>query len=279
MKKRIINLNSYIISLDKNISEFKEYSILKPEIVTGINGKTLRSDLIDLRYFNNNLLPKSVIGCALSHIKCWKKHKLKSNNYSLILEDDFFIKDKSLLNNLDKIIKFYISQAPKDFDILYLGSISGNLIRNCFNILNKVNDFKIINSYIYRPVISLGLHSYILSDSGIIKLLNNIENNKITFHLDYYIQTLSSKNVINTYITNPRIFYQTSTYNLNISQNISNIKCPFFNEYFIDEYVSLNYLLNVSLFTFHEININLWIIFLFVINLFIVFKIIKKYKK
>lgn len=271
-----INLNTYIITLNKLIEDFKEYTELNPVIIKGIDGKKNNKNSLENNNFNKlNLLPKSVVGCALSHIKCWKKHILKKNNYTLILEDDFFIEDKTLFNNLQNIIKFFISQTPTDFDILYLGYIGGNFINNCFNILNKSNTYLDINSYIAKPSIALGLHSYILSDSGIVKLLSNIENNKINFHLDYYIQSLYSKNLIKSYITKPRIFYQTSTYN-NISLNSVYYKCPFFTDYYIDKYVNLNYLLNVSLFQIYDYNISIWILF---ICLFIILSIIKVYKK
>lgn len=278
MKSKIINLDTYIITLNKGYDYFKEYQILKPQIIKGVNGKLLckEKNKLDLSNFNNPLLTKSIMGCALSHIKCWKKHKLNNNTYSLILEDDFFIEDKSLLDNLDKLIKFFISQTPIDFDILYLGSISGKLVETCFKLLGKTNDKTYINKFIYKPLISLGLHSYIISDRGAINLLNNIKQNKIQFHLDYYIQSLASKKLINTYITQPRIFYQTSTCN-SISLNTNNIKFPFFYDYYIDKYVSLNYALNVNIGQIFNFNISVFIL-LIIIFIFLSI-IIKKYIK
>ena len=271
-----INLNTYVITLNKNKEDFKEYNILNPKIIKGINGKKNKKNNLENNNFSNiNLLPKSTIGCALSHIKCWKKHIFKNNNYTLILEDDFFIEDKSLILNLKNIIKFFISHTPKDFDILYLGYIGGNFINKCFDILNKSKNYNDINSYIAKPSIALGLHSYIISDSGVIKLLNNIKNNKINFHLDYYIQSLYSKNILNSYITKPRLFYQTSTYNNN-SLNTTYYKCPFFTTCYIDKYVNLNYLFNVSLLQIFNYNISIWIICIFLIFIFILNKIIKK---
>lgn len=285
----IITLNTNIITLKKSntLKNINDINDLNPVIIKGIDGKLIEKNNYNLKYFNSMFLPKSVIGCAMSHIKCWKKHILKNNNYTLILEDDFFI-NKDILNDykqkykkqkINNLIKFFILNTPKDFDILYLGFISGNYLQKYFNLISYTNKSKNINDLIEKPLLHLGLHSYILSNNGILKLLNNINNNKINFHLDYYIQKLASKNILNTYSLKNRLFYQTSTYIPNISQNISYIICPFFKNYFIDEYVTLNYILNVSLLSIFNININLWIIFLIVIITIFFSIIIKKLKK
>lgn len=285
-----IELNTYIITLKKNEINDKINTIknLNPKIIQGINGNLLSNDNYNLKYFKSLFLPKSVIGCAMSHIKCWKKHILKLNNYTLILEDDFFIDDlvfneyksNENIKNLNDLIKYFISQTPKNFDILYLGYISGNIINTYFNFINNTNKYKNINTLIEKSQINLGLHSYIISNSGIIKLLDNINTTKINFHLDYYIQKLSSQNILNTFCLKKRLFYQTSTYISNISNNISNFKCPFFKTYFIDNYVTLNYLFNVSIFVLFDFNINLWIIFLFIlINIFLIIIIKKQLNK
>lgn len=280
MKNKInIKLNTYVITLNKDITDFIEYKNLNLNLINGVDGKNIKfKKYLELKYFSNiNFIPNSTIGCALSHIKCWKKHIFINNNYTLILEDDFFIEDKSLLKDLKNIIKFYIVQTPKDFDILYLGYISGKLINTCFNLLNKVSKYKYINEFISKPSSALGLHSYIISNFGAIKLLSNIEKNKINFHLDYYIQNLYSKNKLNCYVTNPRLFYQTSTCN-HLSMNTPYYKCPFFTKYYIDSYVSLNYLFNVSLFQIYNYNFSIWILFLLVLIITVFLIILKKIK-
>lgn len=276
-------LNTFIISLNKTKDDFLDYKELNPLIVKGVNGNLLNRSENTLMnsYFNNQFLPKSVMGCAMSHIKCWKKHILNKNNYTLILEDDFFIEDntKNYVKQIGikNLIDIYIKSTPKDFDILYLGSISGSFITKYFNVIGKTNEYKKINEFIAKPNLALAMHSYIISDSGVVKLLNSLEYNKITFHIDTYLQSLSSKHILNTYITIPRIFYQTSTYK-NTSSLSSLIKCPLFKDTFIDDYVSLNYLINVSLFSIFDYNFSIWLIFLILITLIIIGKLIKKIK-
>lgn len=275
------NLNTYIITLNKSIEDFNNYKELEPEIIHGINGKNLNinDNKLSLSYFNYNFLPKSIIGCGLSHIKCWKKHILNSNNYTLILEDDIFT--ESNMNNVIKtiglknIIDIYLKHVPKDFDILYLGYISGDLINFYFN---KSRQYKSINNFIAIPNIALGLHSYIISDRGIINLLNNINIKSINFHIDTYIQSLANQKKINTYVTIPRLFYQTSTFKTHSTLSPL-IKCPFFKTIFIDKYVSLNYIINVGLFSIYNIDFNVWIIFLLLITLIILHKLLCFFRK
>jgi GR25 family glycosyltransferase involved in LPS biosynthesis len=266
-------LNTFIISLNKTYDDFTNYKDLNPLIIKGVNIKTLDKKVHKSKfsYFNNNFLPNKIIGCALAHIKCWKKHILNTHNYTLILEDDFFVEDNSI--NLRNLIDIYLSHTPKDFDILYLGSIAGPLITNFYKLCGMTNKYIQINDFIAKPEIALGLHSYIISDSGVVKLLNAIEKNKINFHIDTFIQSLSAKKILNTYITIPRIFYQTSTYLTTLVS--SRIYCPFFKSIYIDKYVSFNYILNVSLFSILNYNFNVWILFLIFINLFLLIRFIK----
>lgn len=271
-------LQTYIISLNKTSNDFLDYKELNPKIIKGVDGKKLnkKKHITYFSYFNNNFLSKSIIGCALAHIKCWKKHIFNNNNYTLILEDDFFIENNSIKAiGIRNLINIYLSHTPKDFDILYLGSISGSFITNYFKLKKQTNIYEDINEFIAKPEIALAMHSYILSDSGVIKLLNSIENKKITFHIDTYIQNLASKKILNTYITKPRLIYQTSTY-MNTSSLSTIIKCPLFNNIFIDKYVSLNYIMNVCLFSIYDYDFSIWIIFIFLISMIIISKMIKK---
>lgn len=271
----IINLNTYVITLNKNLilDKLSQFYKLNPQIVNGILYSKNLTDL-NIKNINTNLLPKSIIGCALSHIKCWKKHILKLNNYTLILEDDFFIKNKNLLKNIDKLINFYILNTPKDFDILYLGYISGSCIKKYFTLSNNINNYKNINKYIEIPELHLGLHSYIISNRGIVNLLNKLDKKKINFHLDYYIQSLASKNKLITYAIKDRLFFQTSTY-LTKSNNISKFKCSLFQNYYIDEFVTLNYLFNVSILSIYDFDINLWFIIILIFILLNLYTIIR----
>jgi GR25 family glycosyltransferase involved in LPS biosynthesis len=276
----IYKLNTYIITLNKTSNDFLDYNELNPIIIKGVNGNQLnkKKHTINFSYFNNIFLPNPVIGCALSHIKCWKTHILNNSTYTLILEDDFFIEKKLIKGiGIKQLIDIYLAHTPNDFDILYLGCISGKFVKNFFKIMGKTNNYKQINDFIAKPEIALAMHSYIISDSGVIKLLNAINNKKISFHIDTYIQSLSSQGILNTYITIPRLVYQSSTYT-NTSSLATIVKCPLFNNMYIDKYVSVNYIMNVSLFSFLDFNFSIWILFLILIYVIIILKL-KSYVK
>lgn len=289
----MITLNTNIITLNKHniCNKIEQYKDLNPIIVNGFDGSKLNKNnkSLEIEDFNSKYLPKSVLGCGISHIRCWKKHILIKNNYTLILEDDFFIDEKEYsnltkvfkINNLKNIIKLLIYLTPDDFDILYLGYISGSMIKNYFKLINNHVDHKNINEFIEIPNISLGLHSYIVSTKGVIKLLENIKLNKITFHIDYYIQKLVSNKQLITYSLKTRLFYQMSTYKKNpINKFItSNLKFPLFNDIYIDECVSLNYFFNILLFRIYSFEFSLWLIFVFIIVLIIIIKLFTILKK
>jgi GR25 family glycosyltransferase involved in LPS biosynthesis len=283
-----LKFSTYLITLNDNYKN-DNLDNLKFTIIKGINGKLLNNDSSNsdqLNKFNSvyqNIGPKSAMGCALSHIQCWETFIKSDDDYCLILEDDIFIDNDKIKLKINDLIEFYIEETPKSFDMLYLGYIKGKLIENLMYLIGKTknskSNSKFNSKYIEEPNLVLGLHSYILSKQGANKLLNLIKKNPINHHLDYYIQNLYKNNLIDIYITKPRLFYQTSTYSTE-SNNISIFKLPFFKELEIDNYVSLNYLINVSLLEYKGIVINIWIlIVIFILLLVIIFKTLFNNKK
>jgi GR25 family glycosyltransferase involved in LPS biosynthesis len=75
LKTFVINLNDYIENYNKQKPYLEEVG-LKVERFSGINA--LKDEHLNLKYKSNisnfakNFSPKSVIGCALSHILCCK---------------------------------------------------------------------------------------------------------------------------------------------------------------------------------------------------------------
>lgn len=85
------------------LDELKKFDI-KPEIITGIDGKTLTQSQI--RTLSHSIYhpahanyPKELttneLGCFLSHRKCWERLISSGEEWALIIEDDARFNDKS----------------------------------------------------------------------------------------------------------------------------------------------------------------------------------------
>jgi len=193
----------YIISLDKT-EEYKQDAIKRLEesgiqyesiaFINGIDGRKpnpdfnfkpwnnwKRNDAEELerlrneKSFTNTLdwylrdITPGEIGCALSHIKCWKDAYENKFDSVLILEEDF--KSKEIFN------QNVISTLSK-WDLIHLGR---NLMRN----LPEQN----YNAYFVRPLFSFNAHAYALSKKGVeIIISKHLEENLIP--TDEFLPTL-----------------------------------------------------------------------------------------
>ena len=159
-------------------------------------------------------MPKSAIGCALSHINIWKdfiKRGDEDEKYVMIFEDDVILEKNFKQGVLDAL-----KNVPADYDILYLGCFGcdKNYVSNVYELSTLLygrNHRKgYVNPYISIPEIAYALHAYILSKKGASKLLSLLKG-ELDDHIDMKIHSLASVEKINTYVTTPRLAYQTST--------------------------------------------------------------------
>lgn len=258
-----MNLSTFVISLDNptTLLEKLHKHELNPILFKGINGKTVEQDLINTHFtqFYSKFGPKSSIGCALSHLYVWKQFLESDSNYALIFEDDIVF-DESI--NLKQTINEFITQTPKDFDILALGSFGSENTNNFFylvmNLLQITSDEVIVNEFIKKPHTCLAAHAYILSRKGASKLIENLNNN-IHNHIDFCIQQLESQKKIIRYITTPRLIFQTSTDNT-MSNNVSSSHPILFNRllsnYYLDTKVKASYVSTLSILRIGNHNLN-----------------------
>lgn len=169
----IINNNSYYITVDKYKKRqlFMEKQLKKYKMnVKKFLG--VDKDTIQMNYFIKNgyiKLPFKIskeklgsLSCALSHILLYKKilkeNKDNDKNIFLIFEDDAII-----LPKFKEKLFFYITKAPKDWDMIWLG-------------YNKVYG-KLVNKYFYKPFNKMNRfnschHCYLVKKSSIEKILN-----------------------------------------------------------------------------------------------------------
>lgn len=251
----------YIISLKEPFEKkryLKSYGV-NPFWIKGINGKDLDKKDISKHFTKLYSIygPRGSIGCALSHLKTWKKFIKSGKDYCVVFEDDVVLK-----KNFIKRFKRALENVPDDYDILYLGSFGGipksNFFTTVFDMLQMSNPlFDKINKYISKPKVALGAHAYVLSKKGAEKLVTFLDKN-INNHIDYCIQNLASKNLIKTYTVTPRLAYQTSTNTLK-SSNSSNLH-PFLitkllSSFYLDKMVKASYIATVSIMQFYNIYI------------------------
>jgi GR25 family glycosyltransferase involved in LPS biosynthesis len=129
LKTLVINLDDYISNYNKQLPCLEKIG-LNVERISAINA--IKGEHLNLTYqkyiskFALNFQPKSVIGCALSHILSAKyiyENYINDYKYFLIMEDDAFpVYDKEQFYNLlNKNLK-EIEVLDKNWDIIQLHS-------------------------------------------------------------------------------------------------------------------------------------------------------------
>lgn len=167
----------YVISLPRHherralISNQLNSLGFKFDFIDGVDGTKLDSETLkntDLEFCQKNFghsMNNSEIGCALSHIKVYKKIIENKLDSAIILEDDAF-----LLSSLPKILNAALNKCP-NFELLYL--FHGKA--KSWPIKSKLPDGYILAKYRYPSKTSkrciIGAVGYVLSHSGAKRLL------------------------------------------------------------------------------------------------------------
>ena len=216
---------TFLINLDKDKNRLKNVSneLQKQKVnftrIAGINGKELSNCELkkNTTLFCKLFCTRGTIGCAMSHKKVLNEivnsKDLDDKDKILILEDDVKLHD-NFRNLLQKVLK----STPKDCDVLYIGYFLSNynneynnFIKLCHMLLGcHFKSQKQVNEYIYEPKCPMATHGYIVTKKGARKLLENINNTKIYYHIDammknYYLNPDSN---IKVYASNPILVRQ-----------------------------------------------------------------------
>ncbi len=152
----VVNLKNDLDRRKNIINEIEKQNIKNYEIIDAIDGNELsEQELNNLSYKDKNLInpwnikmSPSQVGCALSHIKIYKKFIKTDYNYALILEDDaVFIQSfnedlkKLILKNITNKKQILLLSELKEF---FSKPIDKN---NSYEIVNVTNAF-FTHSYI-----------------------------------------------------------------------------------------------------------------------------------
>jgi GR25 family glycosyltransferase involved in LPS biosynthesis len=180
--------NIYVINLLKDkdrmeivSKEFNKYSI-KFKRFDAVYGKNLTDKEINdkVSFIGKNLLcHHSMVGCFLSHVNLWKKLvDDKENDFYLIFEDDFVIKD------FDSISKLYDAYNEKRInkDFLSLFVMHTDI---CMSNIDEINGVKIC-----KKIFPFTLVGYFITKKRAINLLNRL-GDKIYYHIDISLVYLS----------------------------------------------------------------------------------------
>ena len=142
------------------------------------------------KLFKNNDFAsrKGVIGCALSHKNIWEQLvQEKYKKYYIIFEDDVKLhkKFKEYLIDVQEIM-----EQLCEWDIIFLGYHTNNNNKYLYKFEDFDSDIEIIITEYNADHYIGGTHSYIISKSGAIKILEYIKTNGIVHGIDYVIKII-----------------------------------------------------------------------------------------
>lgn len=177
-----------------NIKENENKLNQKIILFDGIDGKKI--DINNLQIYHENLKNNYIteylgeIGCYLSHFNLINNLN-ENDNYSVIFEDDFHIKNE----NLHEEILTILNKITIDFDILYLSNNYNN-----HGVLYKDNIY-----YTDKNNVIYGTQAYIIKNKNKSKIINNLLN--LNEPIDVKFKSLIDSNKINGLIIYPIIVY------------------------------------------------------------------------
>ena len=127
---------------------------------------------VDTGWYGRDVLPGE-LGCAISHIMVWEDALKNKHDNILVLEEDFVVLNELLVNDFKSL--------PSDWDLFYLGK----------NTLPGFEDIDVGLSRIKKSAPSYNNQSYLLSSSGIKKLLSKPFKQNLFAVDEFFIATYS----------------------------------------------------------------------------------------
>ena len=147
-----------------------------------IEQEALKDIKLKRKQYGISLTPGG-LGCMLSHKTIWEKlSKEKNNCYYLILEDDATVDI-----NIKKKLNDAMSEAPKDWDIIYVGT-------------SQQHDPEKINTYFSKTKRIYGLYGYLINKKGAKKALKYCFPSRYQIDTSLYLNYKENK--MNAYVLN-----------------------------------------------------------------------------
>lgn len=244
-------ITSYVISLKEPQTLFTTLSShdLAPTWIEGVNAKTLKPREIakNTTPLYSAFCPRVAVAIGMSHIRAWKAFLKTDEPHAIIMEDDVVLAD-----GFSGRLQETLQHLPADTDILYLGCFGCHSPTNLFTTTLSFcsNTHEQINPFIDRPGVAMGTHAYLLTRAGAQRLLDSLEG-RLFNHIDFCMQWLAGKGKLNTYVTSPRLAFQTSTDCSGKSTNQTNmhprLPTSLLADIYLDERVSASWMATLTL--------------------------------
>ncbi len=184
----------------------KEMQNLEWKFLDALHGKSLQINSLPseiLSTQSKRSLSSGSVGAILSHYAAWKELLLTQEDSFYLFEDDIV-----LASGFKEAIESIWTEVPGNFDIIYLGS--GLSITN--DMLARISRRLYVPHFPRR-----GLYGYILSRTGIHKLLRLVFPIKILFGgIDTVIGNLVRQGALNAYHVYPHLCTTDMTFTSNI---------------------------------------------------------------
>ena len=233
----VINLKKDTKKLESITNQLEKEKIMF-ERFDAVNGKTLENRH-EFTSFCNKFCASGIRGCALSHYSVWNSILTKGFENIMILEDDAV-----LVENFDEKFSLIYNSIPKDFDILYLGSLFYCDPSEVFNKVYRYKNEK-INEHVLRTEGCGGLQGYIISRNCIQKIINE----KISFHIDTNLMEWIKKYNLKTYAITPMLITQNMS-DSNLSATYPLLLNKVLHTIHLTNNVTLDWLVNEAGYTF-----------------------------
>lgn len=223
----VITLKDDVKCLTDKLSEETEGRIDPIREFKATNGKNpfikVESKFMDC-FFNEYFSPPLLAAIADSHMRAWETFiaetdPVDDNQMCIFFEDDVFQKRKDQVLNNQLLDEAVYELKKYSGDILYLGYFKSSVLQFLMWTVAAVR-FPLLGpknkkgkggcSVTEVPELAVGLHAYILTRRGAVKLVDKLKGN-INQYLDYKIQKLICRKDIRALALKRRIFYQTST--------------------------------------------------------------------
>lgn len=205
-------METFIINLKRRPDRLKQFIIknhdilspLKYKVFEAIDGKELKPFPKHLKLFETGdyNYRKGIMGCALSHISLWRNFVVKEDlDCILVLEDDVELCE----NFLEKLIQAMKRVPENNWDILFLGHF---LYPNLRNKGERSNELPIVQQWDKEKCMKNsmgGTIGYLISKSGVIKMLNHIKDNGMYNAIDWVM--FKNANNCNIFYSYPHLVY------------------------------------------------------------------------